>query len=506
MLPLAPGLLSTTIGCPSDFDIAGAIMRATVSRIPPGATGTMSVTCRFGNPGCACAVAASAVTAAASQMRSVPFIVCPPWREYRIISMNAPDKPFPFDEAITAAADHLEKKVIAWRRDLHEHPELGNREFRTSKIVAEHLRGLGIEIREKVAHTGVVGLLVGGLPGPVVALRADIDALPVEEQVDVPFASRVKTEWNGARCGVMHACGHDAHTAILMGVAEALAGMRERIPGTVKFIFQPAEEGPPEGEEGGAQLMIKEQALKSPDVGAIFGLHVTSNIHTGLVGYRVGPMMASSDTWKVFLRGTQTHGAMPWRGIDPIVIGAQVIMGLQTIVSRRLDITKEPSVVTVGSIHGGNRDNIIPDDVTMVGTIRSFDEEQRNQIHEHVKHITEMIAAAGGAKATVQIKRGYDVTVNHAGLTEWAIPTLARLAGESNVGVIDKVCGAEDFSFYQKVVPGFFFRVGCTPRDRDLRTAAPNHSPRLFVDEECLPLGVRALSTLALEWLRTRSA
>jgi len=417
--------------------------------------------------------------------------------------MNAPDQPFALDPAVIAAADRLEPKVIAWRRDLHRNPELGNRELRTSKVIAEHLRSLKvIEVREKIAHTGVIGILEGGLPGPVVALRADIDALPVEEQVDVPFASRVKTEWNGVQCGVMHACGHDAHTAILMGVAEVLAGLRERIPGTVKFIFQPAEEGAPEGEEGGAQLMIKEQALKDPDVGAIFGLHVTSNIHTGNVGYRVGPMMASSDTWKVFLRGTQTHGAMPWRGIDPIVVGAQVVMGLQTIVSRRLDITKEPSVVTVGMFHGGNRDNIIPDDVTMVGTIRAFDEQQRDQIHEHVRHITEMIAAAGGAKARVEIKRGYDVTVNHPELTEWAIPTIARIAGEGRVGVIDKVCGAEDFSFFQKEVPGLFYRLGCTPPSKAILDSAPGHSPRFYLDEDCLKLGVKTQCALALDWLQ----
>ncbi len=417
--------------------------------------------------------------------------------------MNAPDQPFALDPAIIAAADRLEPKVIAWRRDLHQNPELGNREFRTSKVIADHLRSLKvIEVREKIAHTGVVGILKGGLPGPVVALRADIDALPVEEQVDVPFRSRVKTEWNGVQCGVMHACGHDAHTAILMGVAEVIAGLRDSIPGTVKFVFQPAEEGAPEGEEGGAQLMIKQQALKDPDVGAIFGLHVTSNIHTGNVGYRVGPMMASSDTWKVFLRGTQTHGAMPWRGIDPIVVGAQVIMGLQTIVSRRLDITKEPSVVTVGMIQGGNRDNIIPDDVTMLGTIRAFDEEQRNEIHGHVKHITEMIAAAGGAKARVEIRRGYDVTVNHPALTEWAIPTIARIAGEANVGVIDKVCGAEDFSCYQKEIPGLFYRLGCTPPSKAIRDSAPGHSPRFYLDEDCLKLGVKTQCALALDWLK----
>ena len=393
----------------------------------------------------------------------------------------------------------LRHKVVAWRRDIHQHPELGNREFRTARLVADHLKSLGIAVQEEVAYTGVVGILEGGRPGPMVALRADMDGLPVTEEVDVPFRSTVRTQWNNMECGVMHACGHDAHTAILMGVAEALAGMRDRIPGKVKFVFQPAEEGAPEGEEGGAQLMIKQGCMEG--VGAIFGLHVTSNHSTGFLGYRSGPLMASSDELRIFLRGTQTHGAMPWRGVDPIVIGSQVVVGLQTIVSRRLDITKEPSVVTVGVFQGGNRDNIIPDEVRMEGTIRAFDEGQRNEIHEHVKRLTEMIAEAGGAKARVAIRRGYDVVVNDPALTAFAVPVMERVAGRENVGVVDKVCGAEDFAFYQKVVPGFFFRVGCTPRGQDPRRSAPNHSPRLFVDEECLPLGVRALSALALEWL-----
>ncbi len=415
--------------------------------------------------------------------------------------MNAPDTHLPLDEAIHESARRLEAKVIAWRRDLHANPELGNREFRTSKIVADHLRSLGIEVRDKVAHTGVVGILRGGLPGPVVALRADMDALPVTEEVDVPFKSTVRTEWSGMQCGVMHACGHDAHTAILMGVAEALAGIRERIPGTVKFFFQPAEEGPPDDERGGARLMIEEGCLEDPGVGAIFGLHVTSNHHTGKIGYRSGPLMASSDELRVFVRGTQTHAAMPWRGVDPIVVGAQIVMGLQTVVARRMDVTKEPSVVTVGVFHGGVRKNIIPDEVRMEGTIRTFDEGQRDAIHEHVKRISEMIAAAGGAQARVQIKRGYDVTVNDPALTAWSIPTLQRVAGAANVGVVDKVCGAEDFAFYQKAVPGLFLRVGCTPPGREIAKSAPNHSPRFYVDEDCLALGLKTLASLALDWL-----
>jgi amidohydrolase len=416
--------------------------------------------------------------------------------------MNAPDQPFPFDAAIAEAIERIRPRVVAWRRDFHAHPELGNREARTAKIVADHLRALGFdEVREKVAHTGVVGVLKGGLDGPVVALRADMDALPVTEEVDVPFKSTVRTDWNGQSCGVMHACGHDAHTAILMGVAEALAGIRERIPGTVKFIFQPAEETPPIGENGGAKMMIEEGCLDAPRVGAIFGLHITSIQPTGMIGYRSGPLMASADDFRIFVRGTQTHAAMPWRGVDPIVVSSQIVLGLQTIVSRRMNITKEPSVVTVGVFQGGVRHNIIPDEVKLEGTIRSFDEAQRDEIHEHVKRISEMIAASGGAKATVHIHRWYDVTVNHPALTEWSAPTLARIAGEANVGVIDKICGAEDFSFFQKEVPGFFYFMGCTPPDRDAGTAAPNHSPRFYVDEDCLPLGVRTLCALALDWL-----
>ena len=415
--------------------------------------------------------------------------------------MNAPDNPFAFDAALDEAAARVEPRVVAWRRDFHQNPELGNREKRTAGVVAAHLKALGMEVREQVAHTGVVGVLKGGKPGPVVALRADMDALPVTEEVDVPFKSNVKTEWNGMHCGVMHACGHDAHTAMLMGAAEVLAGMRERIPGTVKFIFQPAEETPPIGEDGGAKLMIEQGCLDAPKVDAIFGLHITSIIPTGRIGYRSGPLMASADDFRIFVRGTQTHAAMPWRGIDPIVVSSQIVMGLQTIVSRRMNITHEPSIVTVGVFHGGVRHNIIPDEVKLEGTIRAFDEQQRDELHEHVKRITEMIAAAGGAKATVHIHRWYDVTVNDAALTEWSVPTLQRMAGEPNVGVIDKVCGAEDFSFYQKKVPGFFYFMGCTPPDRDVAHAAPNHSPRFYVDEECLKLGVRTLGALALDWL-----
>ena len=419
--------------------------------------------------------------------------------------MNAPDTAVAFDAAIREAVARVQPKVVAWRRDFHQNPELGNREVRTAKIVADHLRAIGCDdVREKVAHTGVVGVLKGGKPGPVVALRADMDALPVSEETDVAFKSTKRTHWNGQDVGIMHACGHDAHTAILMGVAELLAGMRDRIPGTVKFIFQPAEETPPIGENGGAKMMVEQGCLENPKVDAIFGLHVVSNDTTGKIGFRSGPFMASADDFRVFVRGTQTHAAYPWSGVDPIVIGAQVVTGLQQIVSRRIDITEEPAIVTVGVFHGGVRHNIIPDEVKLEGTIRTFNEKHREQIHEHVKRISEMIAEAGGAKADVHIHRWYDVTVNDPALTEWSLPTLKRFVGDENVRSISKVCGAEDFSFYQKEAPGFFYFIGCTPPERDASKVAVNHSPRFYVDENCLPLGVQTLSALALDWLASQ--
>ena len=421
--------------------------------------------------------------------------------------MNAPDAFLGLDNIVAGHADRINDKVIAWRRDLHANPELGNREFRTGKLVAEHLTALGFdEVREKVAHTGVVGVLVGGKPGPCVALRADMDGLPVTEETNVPFKSMVRTQWNGAEAGVMHACGHDTHVAILMGVAEILAGIRAEITGTVKFLFQPAEEMPPIGEEGGAKLMIEQGCMQNPQVDAVFGLHITSKLHTNHIGYRSGPLMASADQFRIFVRGEQTHGAQPWSGVDPIVVGSQIVLGLQTIVSRRMNLTEEPSVVTVGSFQAGNRSNIIPDEAKMEGTIRTFDEKHRSEIHEFIQKITTLIAESGGAKAKVYIASGYPVTVNDAKLTDWSVPVLKRAAGEENVGICPKTCGAEDFSYYQKEVPGFFFFIGCTPRDQECKYAPSNHSPRFYVDESGLKVGVKALTTLALEWLASPHA
>ena len=416
--------------------------------------------------------------------------------------MNAPDAFLARDAAISRHADRLNDQVIAWRRDLHANPELGNREFRTGKLVAEHLRKLGFdEVKESVAYTGVVGVLKGDKPGPCVALRADMDGLPVTEETDVPFKSLVRTMWNGAEAGVMHACGHDTHVAILMGVAEMLSQMRSEIHGSVKFIFQPAEEMPPIGEEGGAKLMIEQGCMQNPKVDAIFGLHITSKMHTNTIGYRVGPLMASADQFRIFIRGNQTHGAQPWSGVDPIVVGAQVVLGLQTIVSRKMNLTEEPSVVTVGSFQAGNRSNIIPDEAKMEGTIRSFDEKHREEIHQFVEKITTLIAESGGAKAHVHIAKGYPVTVNDEALTNWAVPVLKRIATEASVGVCPKTCGAEDFAYYQQEVPGVFFFIGCTPKDQDCKYAPSNHSPRFYVDESGLKVGVKSLAALALDWL-----
>ena len=340
-------------------------------------------------------------------------------------------------DQLDAAAQAIESQVIGWRRDLHEHPELGNREVRTADLVARHLRELGFdEVRTNVAHTGVVGLLKSGQPGPIVALRADMDALPVAEEVDLPFASKATTQWNGETVGVMHACGHDAHTAILMGVAQVLAGLRAQWRGAVKLIFQPAEELPPEGEDGGAKMMIEQGALDDPRPDAIFGLHVTSRLPVGVIGYRPGPTMASADNLKITVHGRQTHGAMPWFGVDPIVTAAQVVLGLQTVVSRQTDLTHEPAVVTIGAIKGGVRENIIPDSVEMRGTIRTFDEGMRDEIHERVTYLAEAISRGSRAGCTVCIRKNYPVTVNDPQLTERMVPTLRRVAGPERLVLV----------------------------------------------------------------------
>src|SRR6266581_4148588 len=403
------------------------------------------------------------------------------------------------DAEVDARATQVAGKVVAWRRDIHEHPELSNRETRTADLVAQHLRSLGLEVRTGVAHTGVIGVLRGGRPGPVVALRADMDALPVTEEVDVPFASRVRTTYNGQDVGVMHACGHDTHVAMLMGVAEVLAGMRNDLPGTVKFIFQPAEEGAPVGERGGAEVMIEEGALDDPKPSAIFGLHVFP-YPAGEIRYRPGGAMASADAFRIVVRGRQTHGALPWAGIDPIVVASQIVLGLQTITSRQVDLTAAPVVVTVGAINGGVRYNIIPDSVVMIGTIRTFDTAVRNDIHQRVRRTAESIAQSAGATAQVLIDTATAVTYNDPALTESILPTLRAVAGASHVALGPPITAAEDFSRYQQRIRVFFF-LGITPPGTDPAKAAPNHSPRFYVDEAALPVGVRAMAHLAVDYL-----
>jgi amidohydrolase len=412
----------------------------------------------------------------------------------------------PLHDEIDALAAAIEPRAIAWRRDIHQHPELGNREFRTATVIAEHLEGLGIAVRRGVAHTGVIGVLTGGRPGGVVALRADMDALPMTEELDLPFASKERATYNGEDVGVMHSCGHDAHVAILMAVAEVLAAIRERIAGSVKFIFQPAEEGAPDGEEGGAELMVREGALGDPAPTAIFGLHVGNRAEVGQIGARKGSAMASVDSFAITVRGRQTHGAYPWLGVDPIVVAAQIVLALQTIPSRQLDVSKAPAILTIGKIHGGIRNNVIPDQVMLSGTIRALDEPMRGQIHERIRRTAEGVAASAGAQADVTIEIGYPSVWNEPALFMAMLPTLQRVAGETNVFTIVPSLGAEDFSFFQKEIPGLFFVLGTRPRGMTQEEAAPGHSPRFFVDETGLLLGVRALAQLAVDYLESRTA
>ncbi|MFN9729363.1 MAG: amidohydrolase [Pseudomonadota bacterium] len=394
-------------------------------------------------------------------------------------------------------------QLIAWRRDIHQNPELGNRETRTAALVAGVLKDLKLDsVRTGVAYTGVVGVLEGGKPGPVIALRTDMDALPVTEATGLPFASKVTTTFRGETVGVMHACGHDTHVANLLATATVLSRLRADLPGTVMFIFQPAEEGAPEGEEGGAELMLKEGLFADLKPEAVMGLHVTSNLNTGRIGWRAGPLMAAVDSFTITVKGVQTHGSRPWQGVDPITTAAQIITGVNTIVSRQLDITDTPAVVSFGAIKGGIRENIIPDQVEMIGTIRTFQPEHRVQIFDRLKRTAESIAASQGATATVDIQQGYPVTVNEQRLTERMLPTLRRVAGEANVVRIPLTTGAEDFSYYAQEVPGLFVFVGVTDPAIDPRKAPTNHSPLFLVDEAALPLALDALVSLAVDYLQ----
>jgi amidohydrolase len=406
----------------------------------------------------------------------------------------------PLSAEIDKRAAAIEKDLLAWRRHLHQNPELSNREVETAKFIADKLRSFGLEPRTSVAKTGVVALLKGAQPGPVVALRADMDGLPVTEEANLAFASKAKGEYEGKPVGVMHACGHDTHMAIALASAKILSDLKGQLRGSVKFIFQPAEEGAPRDEQpAGAELMVKEGVLKNPDVNAIFGLHVFANVPAGTVGWRSGPFMAAADSYEIMVRGRQTHGAAPWAGVDPIVVASQIVLGLQTIVSRQVDITAQPAIVTVGQVEAGVRNNIIPDTVRLVGTIRTFDDAMQADIHARVERTATQIAAAAGATADVRIDRGYPVTSNSPELTARMLPTLERVAGKQIVE-LGKITGAEDFTYFQREVPGLFIFLGITPKEQ-VGKAPANHSPRFFVDESALVTGVRALTHLAADYL-----
>ena len=403
---------------------------------------------------------------------------------------------------IAGLAEQIEPKVIEWRRDFHQFPELSNREFKTAEKITSHLKKLGMEVRTGIAHTGVLGILKGGRPGPVVALRADMDALPVVERTPVSFASRETTTYLNKEVGIMHACGHDTHVAILMGVAEILNGMKKDLQGTVMFIFQPAEEGAPPGEEGGAKLMLKEGLFDNPSPEVVFGLHISSDLEVGHITYKPGGTMAASDRLEIRVKGKQSHGSRPWSGVDPIVTSAQIIMGLQTIVSRQMELTKEAAVITIGKIEAGVRNNIIPEEAYMIGTIRTLDTAMQREIHQRIRKTARLIAEAQGAEAEVNIKIGYPVTFNNLELTRKMLPSLYKAAGEENVIVRRPSTGAEDFSFYAREVPGLFFFLGGRPGDVHPLDAAPHHTPDFYIDESGFTTGIKALLQLTLDYMK----
>lgn len=401
---------------------------------------------------------------------------------------------------IDAATGNLMPKIIEWRRHLHQYPELSNREFKTSKYVEEHLRRLGFDVRTGIAKTGVVGILKGALPGPTIALRADMDALPVTERQPLPFASKEKAEYNGQQVGVMHACGHDTHVAMLMGAAEVLSGMKDKIRGTVVFIFQPAEEGAPAGEEGGADLMVREGVMDDPKVEAIFGIHINAQTEIGQIRYKPGAIMASSDWFSIKVRGKQTHGAYPWLGVDPIAVSSSIIQGLQMIVSRQSELTKTPVVITVGKINAGVRENIIPEELTMAGTIRVLDAKIQKETHEKIRITAEKIAESMGAVAEVKIDVKTPVTFNTPELVKKMLPSLEKAAGKQNVVENEWVTGAEDFAYYGSKAPAFFFFVGGLPKGKDPKDSAAHHTPDFFIDDSRLDVGVKAFCNIVFDY------
>lgn len=407
------------------------------------------------------------------------------------------------NQDVAKYADQVEADVIKWRRHFHQNPELSNREFNTAKTIAKYLKDLGLEVQTGVAKTGVVAILDSGKPGPVVALRADMDALPVVETSGLPFASTVRSEYNGADVGVMHACGHDTHMAMLMGAAQILVNMKDQLKGKVKFIFQPAEEGAPEGEVGGAEVMVKEGVLSNPEIDVIFGIHISSKVEVGTVRYREGGIMAAVDPFKIVVKGKQAHGAYPWHSVDPIVTSAQIIMGLQTIVSRNVELIDSAAVVTVGKIEGGNRSNIIPNEVEMVGTIRSLNPVTREMIHQAVHNKATSIAQSMNATAevTLPLDYSYPITYNEPSLMREMLPSLQASAGKENVVPTNAVTGAEDFSFFQEKVPGLYLFVGGRSKDMTSEQAPSHHTPNFVIDESGMKTGVKLLSDLTIDYM-----
>ncbi|MDQ4121262.1 MAG: amidohydrolase [Acidobacteriota bacterium] len=405
----------------------------------------------------------------------------------------------PNDE-INRAAEQILPQVIKWRRHLHQFPELSNREFKTAEFVEKELRRMGLEVRTKIAKTGVVGILKGDLPGNVIGLRADMDALPVTERVNLPFASKEKADYNGAQVGVMHACGHDTHVAMLLGAAEVLSKMKSKLRGTVVFIFQPAEEGPPAGEEGGAPLMVKEGVMDNPKIDAIFGIHINSQTEIGTIKYKSGAVMASSDWFQIKVRGKQTHGAYPWNGVDPIAVASQIVQGLQMIVSRQSELTKAPVVITVGKINAGVRENIIPEELTMAGTIRTLDDAMQKDVHARIKQTAEKIAESMGATAEVSIDTKTLVTYNTPELVRQTLPSLEKAVGKENVSETEWVTGAEDFSFFRLKAPAFFFTVGGMPKGKNPKEAFPHHTPDFYLDDSRLDVGIKAFANIVMDF------
>ena len=405
------------------------------------------------------------------------------------------------DPAIGSAVDRLTPQIVDIRHRVHQNPELGNREFKTAELIAAHLRALGLEVKTGVAHTGVVATLRGGRPGPLVAVRADIDALPVTENTPYPFRSTVRTQYLGQEVGVMHACGHDVHVAVQLGVASVLAGMRDQVPGTVQFIFQPAEEGAPPGEKGGAALMLEEGIWSRTKPTAVFGLHAAAEMPVGTVGVGSGPLMASADQFVATLSGKQAHGAQPQESIDPVVMAAQAVLALQTIRARNLS-PFAPSVVTVGMIHGGERNNIIPAEVRLTGTVRTFDPEVQDVIERRMREILDGVARAAGGKYALDYVRGYPVTVNDSALVARMQPVVMRAAGAANVRPFAMTTGAEDFSYFARATPGYFFRLGT---QKEGTTSGGHHTPTFQADDSAIPVGMRVMSTLLLEYLRGES-